>query len=94
MPFPIVFEAIANKNDLPLFMTPEYLERCANDSELQRSWVPRVGDFYFCKDLWKISQITDLDRYYSEGDPRLKLPIDHGKDGEGRWQCDIFIPEP
>ena len=89
----IPLEAIGNKNDIPSFITQEYLDLCAMDEGLQKNWEPKVGDWYFCKDLWKILQIEVLEEYYAEGDPRMKLPSDHSKDAKGHWGCDIYIPE-
>ncbi len=90
----IPLEAIGDKKDIPSFITQEYLDLSALDEELQKNWKPKVGDWYCCKDLWKILQIKSLRGYYSEGDPRMKLSSDSGKDAKGHWECDIYIPEP
>ena len=81
------------RENAPDWLTQDHLEKCAADEELQKNWIPKVGDWYFCRDLYEVMQIKSLEDYYAEGDlPPLKT--DHGKDARGHWQCDIYIPAP
>lgn len=76
------------------WVTQEHLQACAEDDDLQRAWEPAVGDWYFCRDLYKVMRINSLDAYYSQGDPRAILKSDLGKDERGHWQCDIYLAPP
>lgn len=90
---PLILAAAGGRENMPKWLTQEYFEKCMADEELQKNWSPRVGDWYFCVDLYKILEIEDLEKYYSEGKtPPLKS--DHGKDSRGHWECDIYVPEP
>lgn len=89
----IFLDAAEKPANIPAWLTQEYLEKCAADTELQKSWEPKIGDWYFCGDLYQITQITDLLKYYSEGEVP-SLPTDHGKNLNGHWTCDIYLPEP
>ena len=90
---PLLLEAAKKPENIPTWLTQEYFEQCGANQELQKGWKPKVGDWYFCKDLYQIAEITDLEAYYSSG-ISSPLPTDHGKDSRGRWGCDIYIPEP
>lgn len=86
------FGRIKVPDNVPVWLTSEYLDQCLKNSTLQENWKPKVGDWYFCRDPYQILQITDLDQYYSEGKiPPLK---DVGKDTRGHWCCDVYLPDP
>ncbi len=79
----------------PAWLTQEHLEACAADRSMQAAWLPAVGDWYFCRDLYMVKQIASLDDYLSEGNPRTRLKSDLGKNTEGnKWLCDIYLPAP
>ena len=79
--------------DMPKWITNEYLQKCTDNQDLQKNWQPKTGDWYFCRDIYAVRQILDLDKYYSEGEvPPLKT--DHGKDDKGHWMCDVYLPVP
>ena len=84
--------AAATPDNMPSWITDEYLEKCRLDKEMQESWTPKEGDFFFCKDLYQIMQIADLDEYYKEGS--IRSMKDSPKNAEGQWECDIYLPEP
>lgn len=90
---PLILDAVGNKDKLPDWITQDHIDKCTENVELQENWEPKVGDWYFCKDIYKILQINDLKSYYSEGDV-LPLTSDHGKDSNGHWECDIYLPKP
>jgi len=70
--------------DAPDWLNQEHLDACANNRELQERWQPKVGDWYFCMDLYKVMQIVELANYESERD----------SDSRGRQECDIYLPDP
>lgn len=91
---PIRLEACEDCESFPEWMTQEHVDRCAKDVELQANWKPAVGDWYFCEDVYRVLQIKSLEAYSSAGDPKSQLSTDKGKEFNGRWRCDIFIPSP
>lgn len=79
-------------DNVPAWLTSEYLDRCIKNPILQENWKPREGDWYFCRYPNQILQIIDLGRYYSEGKGDLLKDI--GKDTRGHWPCDVYLPDP
>lgn len=86
----IILAAASRPSDMPPWITQENLEKCATDTQLQESWEPKIGDWFFCTDLYAVRQITNLTSYYYEGDVAA-LKSDHGKDSRGHWTCDIYL---
>lgn len=80
--------------DLPSWITPKHLGNCMEDEKMQENWKPKIGDWYFCKDLYKIMQITSLARYYSDGDEAMRLPTDSQIGSMSKNGCDIYIQAP
>lgn len=94
MSVPIRLKACEGCENIPDWLTQDHIDRCAADVELQANWKPAVGDWYFCEDVYRVLQIQSLESYSSAGDPKTQLPGDKGKQSNGRWRCDIFIPSP
>jgi hypothetical protein len=76
----------------PAWLTNAYFKKCIGDETLQKRWDPKVGDYYFCADLYEILKIESLGGYYSPGIARLETDRPEGPAGRGG--CDYYLPEP
>ncbi|HIH18147.1 MAG TPA: hypothetical protein HA282_00295 [Nanoarchaeota archaeon] len=86
--------AYGDPKDAPEWLTPQYLNECRENTELQKKWEPKVGDWYFCTDLYHILKIESVSKYYSEGDPCTRLASDSSIGSIARGGCDVWIPNP
>jgi hypothetical protein len=88
--------AIDIPGDAPDWITTEYVAQCMENTEVQKNWKPKVGDWYFCSDLYRVAEITDLRGYFYDPAPGTPgtLPSDCHLGSDGRWPCDTYIPKP
>ena len=78
--------------EAPNWINHKYLADCMENKELQKKWKPKVGDWYFCVDLYEILKIKSLDEYNALGMITLSSDLPIGNYAEGC--CDVYIPEP
>ena len=86
--------ALGDPADAPEWLTPSYIAECWDSSRLQRAWDPKVGDWYFCVDMYSVNKIESLAGFYSEGDPCMHLPSDSPAGSIASGGCDVWIPDP
>ena len=74
--------------DMPEWITQEYLESCAKNESLQKSWSPVRGDWFYCQDLLSVIQIKTKKGYlFADGVGGYTVK-------NGRWNCDVYLPKP
>jgi hypothetical protein len=78
--------------DAPTWLTPRHIEKCF-DPKVQKGWNPTVGDWYFCEDSFRITQIKDLTTYNTSS-PEGSFPKEAKQRTDGSWPCDTYIPYP
>lgn len=87
-----VYNLNAAGGEKPPWLTQEHFDRWELDGELQNRWEPKVGDFYFCSDLYEVLRINNLGSYYDPG--LFRLASDRPEGSAAKGGCDYFLPEP
>src|SRR3989338_4462120 len=77
----------------PEWMASQHVINCMSDDKVQKSWKPKDGDWYFCRNESSFLQINSLEKYYI---PKPEIHDSSIRDyvvSDGRWPCDIYIPD-
>lgn len=82
------FVALLFSGTKPDWFTSEHVIRCTENALLQFAWTPSVGDWFVCSIDGTVHTISDLAAYH-EGQHTMAAEYENG-----RWSCDIYIPEP
>ena len=77
----------------PEWMALQHIINCIANPDVQKSWKPKDGDWYFCRNESSFFQINSLEKYYTPK-PEIHDPsIRNYVVPDGRWPCDIYIPD-
>ena len=79
--------------NIPEYMTLQYIINCTANPDVQKSWKPKEGDWYFCGNVSNFSQITSLEEYRAQKPGIHDSSIKDYVPPNGRWPCDIYIPD-
>ena len=77
----------------PEWMAIQHIINCTANPDVQKSWKPKDGDWYFCRNAPGFLQINDLKEYYNPKPEIHNSPILPYVPPNGRWPCDIYIPD-
>lgn len=98
----MTFRKIEIPENAPSWLTKDYVAYCKERDDVQASWEPRQGDWFWC-DERGLAQEMDNPSVYARShglsEETIKLHVRPEDDPgyryrEGRWTCDTVLPDP